>query len=111
MMVSFRPLTNQITRGARCGQLSSSCGDSRRRPPERKVMRRSSIRDFFERNPAILLAIAGLAMAGLAALSVKRLDHARATVHGNWALSLTIGVGASLAVIGSTSGWMWRAYR
>ena len=42
-------------------------------------MRRSTLRDYFERHPAIPLAIACLAMAGLAALSVKRLDHARAT--------------------------------
>ncbi len=74
-------------------------------------MRRSSLRDYFERHPAIPLAIACLAMAGLAALSVKRLDHARATVHGNWALTVTVGVATSLAVIGLTTGWFWSAYR
>src|SRR5262249_35769673 len=57
---------------------------------------------------------AGIGLAGmayLAGISVKRLLHARASVHASWLAAVGVGLAASLAVLGVTAGAVWLAAR
>lgn len=74
-------------------------------------MRRFSLRGYFGRHPAVTLTLACLLMIYAVVLSVQRLLHARGTVHADWALTVAVGLAASLTLTGVIAGWFWWAHR
>jgi hypothetical protein len=75
------------------------------------MMRRISLRDYFDRHPAIPLAVFGLLMIYEAIHNGQRLVHARATVQGNWTLTVTVGLASALALTGMVASGFWWASR
>jgi hypothetical protein len=66
------------------------------------------------RRPVVLLTSVSLVISGLAVLCTARLQHARATVRGNWAAAVSWGVAASLVLLvafGCCALWATRRRR
>jgi len=65
---------------------------------------RPSLRRYFDQHPGLVAGVGLLAVADLAGLSVKRLVHARVSVHASWLPAVGVGLAASLTVLGVTAG-------
>jgi hypothetical protein len=66
------------------------------------------------RRPVVLLTSVSLVILGLAVLCTARLQHARATVRGNWAAAVSWGMAASLVLLvafGCCALWATRRRR
>jgi hypothetical protein len=73
-------------------------------------MRRFSLRNYFDRHPAVPLSLACLTMIYAVARSVQAVMRARGTVHASWAPAVAMGLASWLMLVGVTVGSFW-AYR
>jgi hypothetical protein len=77
----------------------------------RRFSLRGYLQSFFQRHLFLTLGIGLAAMIYLTVLSFLRLIKATGTAHGDWALTVAVGLAASPTLIGVAAGAVWWSRR